>query len=95
MRSHVVSWLDGFLPHHISSLIAPSWFTCVGLAGLVTLILMLVLARRRGIDSGVIASVILWCYVAAVVRGHRGADGDRLRRAASSRPARSACAGPA
>jgi phosphatidylglycerol:prolipoprotein diacylglycerol transferase len=42
---------------------------CVGIAGLVGLILMLVLARRRGLESGTVASAVLWCYIAAVTAG--------------------------
>jgi prolipoprotein diacylglyceryltransferase len=53
----------------VAGLIAPSWFTCVGLAGLAALIAMLVLARRRGLDPGTVASAVLWCYVAAVLAG--------------------------
>jgi prolipoprotein diacylglyceryl transferase len=53
----------------IADLFAPSWFTCVGLAGLVGLILMVVLARRRGIDTGTVGSAVLWGYVAAVGAG--------------------------
>ncbi len=69
MRPHVIAWLDGFLPHGVASAIAPSWFTCVGLAGLVTLFAMLFVARRHGIDRGVVASMVLWCYVSAVIAG--------------------------
>jgi phosphatidylglycerol:prolipoprotein diacylglycerol transferase len=53
----------------LAGLLAPSWFTCVGLAGLAALIAMLVLARRRGVDPGTVASAVLWCYVAAVIAG--------------------------
>jgi prolipoprotein diacylglyceryltransferase len=53
----------------LAGLLAPSWFTCVGLAGLAALILMLVLARRRGVDPGTVASAVLWGYVAAVIAG--------------------------
>jgi prolipoprotein diacylglyceryltransferase len=53
----------------LAELLAPSWFTCVGFAGLVTLIVMLALARRRAIDPGTIASAVLWSYVAAVLAG--------------------------
>lgn len=69
MRPHVVTWLDQFLPHHISLLVAPTWFTCIGLAGLVTLLLMVRIARRRGIDPALVASAILWSYLAAVAAG--------------------------
>lgn len=69
MRPHVVAWLDQFFAHEVSLLIAPTWFTCIGLAGLVTLMLMMRRARSHAIEPGVIASVILWGYLAAVVAG--------------------------
>jgi prolipoprotein diacylglyceryltransferase len=69
MRPLVLHWLAHHLRGDAASILAPSWFTCVGLAGLAALTLMLVLARRRGIDAGAIASIVLWCYVAAVVAG--------------------------
>ena len=69
MRPNVIHWLEGFLPANVASIIAPSWFTCVGLAGVVTLLLLRRSARREGIDQSVIASVVLWCYVAAVGAG--------------------------
>ena len=72
MRPHLVEWLDGFMPHGIASTIAPSWFTCIGLAGLVTLFAMLAVARRIGIDRGVVASMVLWCDVTAVIAGLTG-----------------------
>ena len=46
MRPHVVAWLDRFFSHEVSLLIAPTWFTCVGLAGLVMLLVMMRLARK-------------------------------------------------
>ncbi|HEU4733486.1 MAG TPA: prolipoprotein diacylglyceryl transferase family protein [Kofleriaceae bacterium] len=69
MRPHVVHWLSHHVRGDVASLLAPSWFTCVGLAGLAALLGMLVLARRRGIDTGAIASVVVWCHVAAVLAG--------------------------
>ncbi len=69
MRLHVVHWLEGYLRGDLADLLAPSWFMCVGLAGLVSLILMLVLGRRRGMDTGTIASAVVSCYVAAVLAG--------------------------
>jgi len=33
MRPHVVSWLGSVLPGEVAAALAPSWFTCVGLAG--------------------------------------------------------------
>ncbi|HEV7557274.1 MAG TPA: prolipoprotein diacylglyceryl transferase family protein [Kofleriaceae bacterium] len=69
MRFYVLHWLEGYMRGDIANLVTPSWFTCVGLAGLVGLIVMLALARRRGLDSGAIATVLLVGYVAAVVAG--------------------------
>jgi len=69
VRPYVLHWLEGYLREDLADLMAPSWFTCVGFAGLVTLIAMLVVARRRGIDPGTIASAVLWSYVAAVGAG--------------------------
>ena len=69
MRDQLVAWLDQFLPSGVAATIAPTWFMCVGLAGLVTLGLMCVIARRRGIDTGVIASIVVWAYLAAVIAG--------------------------
>ena len=64
MRPHVVSWLESFLPGNVAALVAPTWFTCVGLAGVVTLFLMLVIARRHRIDPGVVASIVLTVVLA-------------------------------
>jgi prolipoprotein diacylglyceryltransferase len=69
MRPYVVHWLAGYMHRDVASVLAPSWFTCVGLAGLVGLIVMLVLARRRGIESGTVASAMTWGYIAAVGAG--------------------------
>lgn len=69
MRPYVLHWLAHHVRADVAGLVAPSWFTCVGLAGLAALILMLVLARRRDLDPGTVASAVLWCYVAAVVAG--------------------------
>ncbi|HET9626404.1 MAG TPA: prolipoprotein diacylglyceryl transferase family protein, partial [Kofleriaceae bacterium] len=64
-----MTWLAGFVPSSVAGLIAPTWFTCVGIAGVVTLFVMLAVARRHRLDAGVIASMVLWCYVAAVAAG--------------------------
>lgn len=64
-----MEWLDRFLPHDLALLLAPTWFTFVGLAGLVTLLVMMRTAKRDGVDVGVIASAILWGYFAALVAG--------------------------
>jgi prolipoprotein diacylglyceryltransferase len=69
VRSHVLRWLEGFLPDGVANAIAPTWFTCVGIAGLVALVAMLAIARRRGLDRGAVASAVTWGYVAAVICG--------------------------
>ncbi|MGH2899569.1 MAG: prolipoprotein diacylglyceryl transferase, partial [Solirubrobacteraceae bacterium] len=69
MRPYVLHWLAHHMRADVASVLAPSWFTCVGLAGVVALVLMLVLARRRGIEPVTVASAVLWCYVAAVLAG--------------------------
>jgi prolipoprotein diacylglyceryltransferase len=69
MRPHLVSWLETFMSRDLALLLAPTWFTMIGLAGLVTLVILVRVARRHGIDPGVIASAILWGYLAAVVAG--------------------------
>ena len=69
MRAHVVDWLAQFMPHDLASLLAPTWFTMVGIAGLATLLWMLRIGKREGIDRGVIAALVLWPYLAAVAGG--------------------------
>ena len=69
MRPHVVHWLESVLPGGIASAIAPTWFTCVGLAGVVALLAMLAIARRHRLDPGAVAGTVLWCYLAAVAAG--------------------------
>jgi len=41
MRPHVVHWLEAVFPGGVASALAPTWFTCVGLAGVVALFAML------------------------------------------------------
>lgn len=69
MRPLLVDWLATWLPRDLALVLAPTWFTMVGLAGLLTLLLMLRAARAARIEPAVIASAILWGYVAAVVAG--------------------------
>ena len=69
MRPHVVHWLEGLLPGNLASALAPTWFTCVGLAGVVALLAMRAIARRHRVEAGAVASIVLWCYVAAVTAG--------------------------
>ena len=71
MRPLIVHWLERFMRPDLASFLAPSWFMCVGLAGLVGLVLMIVLGRRRGIDAALVhrAAVVshargyTWCEV--------------------------------
>jgi hypothetical protein len=56
-----------FLPDGVANALAPSWFMCVGIAGLVALVAMLAIARKRGLDQGAVASAVTAGYVAAVV----------------------------
>jgi phosphatidylglycerol:prolipoprotein diacylglycerol transferase len=65
----VLHWLAHHMRADVASALAPSWFTCVGLAGVAALVLMLVLARRRGIEPATVASAVLWAYIAAVLAG--------------------------
>ncbi|MCW5808924.1 MAG: prolipoprotein diacylglyceryl transferase [Deltaproteobacteria bacterium] len=68
MRSYVLGWLERYVGG-AANVLAPSWFTCIGFAGLATLVLMVVLAKRRGIDPATAATAVLWGYVAAVLAG--------------------------
>jgi len=69
VRPIVVHWLAQYLSPDAASTLAPTWFMCVGIAGLVSLGVMLALARRRGIESATVASALLWGYLAAVTAG--------------------------
>ncbi|HEX3481480.1 MAG TPA: prolipoprotein diacylglyceryl transferase family protein [Kofleriaceae bacterium] len=69
MRPYVVHWLERLVPGGAASALAPTWFTCVGLAGVVALFAMLAIARRHRIDRGAVAGIVLWGYVAAVTAG--------------------------
>jgi len=69
VRPDIVHALSRWLPAELAELVAPGWFMCVGLAGVVTLWWMMARARRRGIDPVVIATAVLWCYVGAVAAG--------------------------
>ncbi|MCB9562561.1 MAG: prolipoprotein diacylglyceryl transferase [Kofleriaceae bacterium] len=69
MRPALVDWMARFMSRDLALILAPTWFTFVGLAGVITLLLMLRAARRAGVDRAVIAGAILWGYLAAVVAG--------------------------
>ena len=69
MRPYIVHWLEPLVPGGAASALAPTWFTCVGLAGVVALFAMLAIARRHRIDRGAVAGIVLWGYVAAVAAG--------------------------
>lgn len=69
MRPYVLHWLEHHVGTGVANVLTPSWFTCIGLAGLVALVLMLVLARGAGISAATITSVVLAGYVAAIAGG--------------------------
>ena len=69
VRPYVLAWLERFLPDGVANALAPTWFTCVGIAGLLALVAMLAIARRRGFDQGAVASAVTMGYAAAVVCG--------------------------
>ena len=69
MRPHVVAWLERWLSPAAAQAVAPTWFTMVGLAGLLSLWVLLRHARRDRIDPGAVAGAVLAGYVAAVVAG--------------------------
>src|SRR5262249_50624693 len=62
-------WLEPHVRGDAPRPLPPTWISCVGQARTTALLLMLVLARRRGIDPGAVASVVVWGYAAAVVAG--------------------------
>jgi prolipoprotein diacylglyceryltransferase len=69
MRPHLVDWLDDFMSRPWAALVAPTWFTCIGLAGVLGVFWILRDARRQRVDVGGAAGVILWGYLAAVLAG--------------------------
>jgi len=69
VRAHVVAWLAQWLPLDVARLIAPTWYTMVGIAGLLTLVVLLRHARRDGIDRAAVATAVIVSYVAAIVGG--------------------------
>ncbi len=69
MRPYIVRWLEDFTSPRLAELLAPTWFMCVGFAGLVSLALIVMLARRRGIERATVVAIVLWGYLAAVTAG--------------------------
>lgn len=69
MRPYVLHWLQHHVGTGLANVLAPSWFMCIGLAGLAAMVLMLVLGRRSGISAATITSVVLSAYVAAIAGG--------------------------
>jgi prolipoprotein diacylglyceryltransferase len=69
VRPHLVEFLTPLLGRDLAQLLAPGWFTCVGVAWLAVCIWMMRAARRRGEDVGTVAVVLAAVYVAAVVAG--------------------------
>ncbi len=89
MRPYVVAWLEQFVPPTVAQVLAPTWFTMVGVAGLLTLLVLLRRARLDRVDRGAVATVVLSAYLAAVIGGvaipalialvERSLDGEPLR----------------
>ena len=69
MRRHLVDWLAPWIGHDAAAIVAPTWFTFAGLAGLVLSIMVARAARRQGDDVAVAARAILAAYVAAILGG--------------------------
>lgn len=73
MRPQLVAWLEQWLPPGVAQALAPTWFTMVGLAGLLCLWSLVRHARRDRLDPpldpGAVATVVLAGYVAAVSAG--------------------------
>lgn len=69
MRPYVVRWLADLMGMRLAELLAPSWFTCVGLAGLVSLLIITMRARRHQIETSSVVAIALSGYVAAVAAG--------------------------
>ncbi|HUS64793.1 MAG TPA: prolipoprotein diacylglyceryl transferase family protein [Kofleriaceae bacterium] len=69
MRAHLIEWLTPMIGREAALLLAPGWFTCVGLAWLAVCVWVMRAARRRGEDAGAVALVLAAVYVAAVLAG--------------------------
>lgn len=69
MRHHVVAWLTPWIGQDAAGILAPTWFTMAGLAGLVVSVMVMRAARRSGEDVAVAVRAILIAYVAAILGG--------------------------
>ncbi len=69
MRHHIVAWLTPWIGQDAAGILAPTWFTMAGLAGLVVSVMVVRAARRNGDDVSVAARAILIAYVAAILGG--------------------------
>lgn len=69
MRAYIVEWLVPRVGPDAAAILAPTWFTFTGLAGLVTCALAIRAARRQGDDVALVVRALLAAYVAAVLGG--------------------------
>jgi prolipoprotein diacylglyceryltransferase len=65
----VVAWLTPWIGRDAAGILAPTWFTMAGLAGLVVSVMVVRAARRSGDDVALAVRAILIAYVAAIVGG--------------------------
>lgn len=69
MRRYIIEALAPWTGSDLAAIIAPTWFTFIGLAGVVTAWLMARDARRAHADTGAVLGTLMWCYAAAVMVG--------------------------
>jgi prolipoprotein diacylglyceryltransferase len=69
VRQYVVAWLSSWIGPNAAAILAPTWFTMTGLAGLVVSVLVVRAARRNGDDVAVAVRAVLIAYVAAILGG--------------------------
>lgn len=69
MRIYIVEWLAPRVGPEAAALLAPTWFTFAGLAGLVASALVIRAARRQGEDVATVTRAVLAAYVAAILGG--------------------------
>ena len=69
MRRHMIELLAPLVGHDAAVVLAPSWFTFVGLAAVVTGLLLVRAARRAGEDVPATITAMTIAYVAAVACG--------------------------
>lgn len=69
MRQYVVAWLTPWIGRDAAAILAPTWFTMAGLAGLVVSVMIVRAARRGGDDVAAAVRATLIAYVAALLGG--------------------------